>query len=194
MDLMAEGIKVSVDRATCHNRPEGEKSCKRIWGGSQRSLGMLLIEQAISESTLSHLIHDNQCRLKLGECDAKRKWNREEQKAEYIQQSFSPWQIKFYHDIPQAHWDKILLGRPGTTYAAWHATRRLASGYTACGNIQGAIARYTTGGACKWEKAPSRYALYRSLMSRSEENMKKRITRHETAARKRTEQRVASKN
>src|SRR5690606_30080151 len=140
--------------------PEG---CKPIWGGTQMSLAMFLVTQAVSETHLLHRIHDNECDTL--ECDSRRVWNHETKAYDFVQQSFSLWQIKHFADIPPEHWAMIEKGRAGTKYAAWAATRRLASGLTACGSIEGAIARYSTGGSCKWVKASARFNIYQSLMS-----------------------------
>lgn len=174
MELVAAGIEESVHQATCKELAE----CTPIWGGTEKSLAMLLVTQAVSETHLSHRIHDNDCNLAIGECDSTRVWRRELNAYEFVQRSFSLWQIKPYSDIPEDHWALIEKGREGTQLAAWAATRRLASGLTACGDIQGAIARYTTGSACKWSKAPKRFALYKQLMSANPERLAAARDRH----------------
>lgn len=180
MELVASGIDASVAMATCTETDESfpiPEGCKPIWGGTQKSLAMLLVTQAVSETHLSHRIHDNECDT--WECDSRRVWNKETKAYDFVQQSFSLWQIKHFADIPPAHWAMIEKGRAGTKYAAWAATRRLASGLTACGSIEGAIARYTTGGSCKWVKASARFKIYQSLMSADPEKLVAAKLRHE---------------
>lgn len=196
LELVADAIHDSATRATCTETHKKE-GCKVIWPYSSRSISMLLVEQAVSETNLSHLIHDNQCRLEIGECDAAKVWSKKKGRYNYFQQSFSLWQLKRFRDVSMAAWKKIESGRPGTHQAAWLATRRLAGGLSGCGSIEGAIARYATGKACKWEDAPKRYALYQSLMNTNRDAMEKSVKRHEKTVRRRTEEKphvVASRD
>jgi hypothetical protein len=189
MELVADAIHDSATRATCTESHKKE-GCKPIWGGSAKSMSMLLVTQAVSETNLSHYIHDNQCRLEIGECDAARIWNKRKKKYVYFQMSFTLWQLKRFRDVSTAAWDKIQKGRKGTHSAAWLATRRLAGAYTGCGSIEGAIARYATGKACKWEDAPKRYAFYLRLMGTSTDVLRKSAKRHEKSVRNRTKEKA----
>src|SRR5690606_13187966 len=52
MELVASGIDASVAMATCTETDESfpiPEGCKPIWGGTQKSLAMLLVTQAVSE-------------------------------------------------------------------------------------------------------------------------------------------------
>lgn len=202
---VSHAIISAADLAVCYGEgdtaiPDG---CKRIWPDSRKSLAILLVEQAISESDLSHRIQDNECRLEIGECDARRDWDYQEKRPRYTQRAFSLWQLQYFGDIPKAHWEAIQMGRPGTAHAAWHAARRLSSARRDCSDIQGAIARYATGNGCEWSGAEKRLRLYNSLMSANPESMKrtKEILRDRVNARVRkqeqseeSEKRIAKKD
>lgn len=183
MELVADSIMIAVDRATCHEQPEGP--CKSIWDDSaygRKSLAVLLVIQANHETNLSHRIHDNQCRLQFGECDARKDFNPKTQKYVLSQQSYSLWQVKKFRDIPLSHWRMIEKGREGTHYAAWHAARRLISGYWACGSsVQGAIARYAVGSGCEWEPSKDRFNSWKALMNASPDALRKVRERHRSA-------------
>lgn len=162
---MSGAIVKAVHRATCEGSPTG---CKRIWPGSQKELAMLLVAQAVHETHLSQLIHDNKCRLEIGECDSQKIWNSRLGRYVYVQQSYSLWQLKLFRDIPREDWVLIESGRPGTEAAAWHAARRLSSAYRACKTIRGAISRYARGRGCVWKGAEKRETTWKRLMLRSE--------------------------
>lgn len=192
LEEVSQNVVSATDLATCYEGgdtaiPEG---CKRIWPDSRKSLAILLVEQAVSESDLSHRIQDNECRLEIGECDARRSWDYDEKRPRYTQRAFSLWQLQYFGDIPTAHWEVIRTGRPGTAHAAWHAARRLSSARRDCSDIQGAISRYATGNGCEWSGSQKRLQLYNSLMSANPENMKrtKEILRERVNARVREQE------
>ena len=167
LSLVAEAIDDASLRATCQGPYAPPKddlaSCKRLWPGSRKTLSYLLVTQALHETHLSAEIHHNRCRLEIGECDSRWYFDRKLQKRVYVQQSFSLWQLKQFRDIPNNDWDQIQLGQEGTQVAAWHAARRLASAYRACGSIEGAISRYALGNGCEWAGARERAQTYREL-------------------------------
>lgn len=166
------------------------ETCTRIWPDSQKSLAMLLVTQAILETHLSAEIHHNRCRLEIGECDSRWYYAPQTKTRVYVQRSFSPWQIKLFEDIPQEDWAEIREGVPGTQAAAWHAARRLSSGYRSCGSIDGAISRYAMGNGCKWAGAKERLELYQALMSKSTDELKRAQERQEQRVLERQEQRA----
>lgn len=189
----SEAVDDASLRATCQG-PYAPKegtpdACTRIWPDSQKSLAMLLVTQAIHETHLSAEIHHNRCRLEIGECDSRWYYAPQTKTRVYVQRSFSPWQIKLFEDIPPEDWAEIREGVPGTKSAAWHAARRLSSGYRSCGSIDGAISRYAMGNGCKWAGAKERLELYQALMAKSTDELKRARERQEQRVLDRQEQR-----
>jgi hypothetical protein len=178
MTLVGDAVSHAATKATCTGEFGEDAACKPIWGGTPKSLAMLLITQGVAETNLSHLIHDNQCRLSVGECDSTRFWSPQKKEYIYRQRSFSLWQIKLYQDISPEDWTLIQEGRPGTQAAAWAAARRLSGAYSDCGSIPGAISRYATGYSCQWKEAETRYAAYKNLMEASPESLETKRDQH----------------
>lgn len=176
---VSKNIVDAVDRATCHNgAPDLRETglpCQVLWPLSRKSLAVLLVVNGEFESHFSHRIQDNQCRLEIGECDSIRVWNKSEQRAEYIQQSFSLWQLKTgYSDLSLP--DKGLLesGRPGTIVAAQYAARKIISSYLLCKNLGGLFNHYTSGNSCQGVQGEKRLPLYEHLMSTSPRYLEKK--------------------
>lgn len=187
LTLIQDTIVNAADAATCQgpftNKEDTspEDKCVRVWPGSKRSLAVLLVAQAVHETHLSAEVHHNRCLLDKGECDARWYYDRKQKRRVYVQQSFSPWQLKRFHDIPKEHWEEIEKGVPGTYYSAWHAARRLSSAFRACGSISGAISRYAVGNGCVWEHSSKRVQTFNSLSQKTEGELTKAIERHRTA-------------
>lgn len=140
----------------------------RVWPGSRKDLAFALVAQAIKESHLAQHVHANTCRLEKRECDSVRVYDASTRSVVYVQNSFSPWQLKKFDDIPAEEWEQIRSGIPGTKYAAWHAARRFSSAYRACEGYAGAFSRYATGSSCSWYGAKERVTFLESLKRKSE--------------------------
>lgn len=172
MEIVAKSVWMASKLATC--RGIEDERCQRVWPGSQKALAMLLISQGKHESHFAQHIHENNCRVEIGECDAKHT------DEGIVPQSLSPWQIKLFNDIPKKHWVKIQEGIEGTQWAAWYAARRLSSAYRACGHIEGAISRYALGRSCEWETAKKRKSTWEKLMQAHPERLKRARDRIQT--------------
>lgn len=190
MEVVAEAIHDASMRATCQGDyapPEDDQSaCIRRWPGSAKTLSLAMVTMAIFESHLAEHVHKNECRLENGECDARRRYDFREKKVVFIQQAFSPWQLQRFGDIPPAEWKQIEGGVSGTRVAAWHATRRFASAFRACGTMSGAFGRYGRGNGCAPTKStPKRVALVGKLQ---------KVTRGELASAARVHEERAKAN
>lgn len=197
LEIIAEGIHNASLRATCQGpyAPPADRQadCARLWPSAMKDLAFMLATQSIHETHLSAEIHHNHCRLEIGECDSRFFYSPGSQKRVYVQRSFSPWQIKLFEDIPHEDWAEIQKGVPGTEYAAWHAARRLSSGYRACGSLEGAVSRYALGNGCKWKGSAERIETFRSLMSKSADELLRARDRQELRALGKTVEQVATR-
>lgn len=101
----------------------------------------LLLSVSIEETHLAPFVDDDGEKCKRGPyCDAGRAW--------------SVWQLHGQD-------------RRGTReYAARRASELLRAGWSSCGTLEGAIARYATGHSCTWQDAPKRAKLARELAAR----------------------------
>jgi hypothetical protein len=203
MEQLAEAIVYAVDVATCTGQDPG---CVRFWPLDRRSLAMALVTKAKHESDLAEHIHKNECRLSRGECDpytamvpgadptayakahfanweVKRILLKDTGATFYVQQSYSPFQIKKFADIPEEHWGVIESGFKGTSYAALYAAKRLSSGYKGCQEtIAGAFARYATGNSCHWKGSEERVLTWNKLMAASLQELEHSVERRKKAA------------
>lgn len=195
LSLVADAIDNASLKATCqggHAPPKDDPAaCPRLWPGSRKTLAFLLVTQAVHETHLSAEVHHNRCRLEIGECDSRWYYDPKKKRRVYVQQSFSLWQIKKFEDIPVADWDQIQLGVDGTYYAAWHAARRLASAYRACGTIQGAISRYGIGHGCVGGSAALRMETLHKMLATSPTTWEKGVATQRDRMQQK-EQRVAT--
>ena len=131
----------AVKVATCDGgRIEG---CKKEWRYAAADLQWLLIAQAFFETRLAVHVHEDRCRVKIGECDSGR--------------AKSLWQIQATPLVPVQEW-KTLGGadQASTDAAAIAAMRVLSRNYNRCRSIAGAISGYATGHTCNWKPAQVR--------------------------------------
>jgi hypothetical protein len=123
-------------------RPESGR-CKRIWAGTQRELGFLLLAQAFFETRLALHVHQGNCRKEIGECDSGR--------------AISLWQLHAGYRLPVERWRELSgTDLESTRDAALEAARALARSYNFCGTTEGAVANYATGRGCIWKPAEER--------------------------------------
>lgn len=168
MEIVASAIIEATDNATCYGKEE--EPCEVLWPGSREELAFLLVATAHHESNFAQHIHEGACRTEQGECDASRMQEFPGGPVKHYARSLSIWQIQKF-DIPPQDWDKIRAGVQGTSAAAWHAARRLSSGYRACKSLEGAISRYATGKSCEWKGAAGRVKTLRAMMTSSEDSL-----------------------
>ncbi len=121
--------------------PEGP--CKRIWAGTQRDLGFLLLAQAFFETRLALHVHQGNCRKEIGECDSGR--------------AISLWQLHAGYRLPVERWRELSgTDLDSTRAAALEAARALGRSFNMCGTTEGAVANYATGRGCVWKPAEER--------------------------------------
>lgn len=114
------------------------------------TLAALEVTQGFWESRFALHVHQDKCRIKIGECDAGR--------------AKSVWQLQATGLVPRDVWVRIGgTDLASTTLAARGAARVLTTGLQKCGDIEGAISMYATGSLCRWKGAPERVRFYRKI-------------------------------
>lgn len=117
--------------------------CKRVWAGSSRELGFLLLAQAFFETRLALHVHQGNCRKEIGECDSGR--------------AISLWQLHAGYRLPVERWRELAgTDLDSTRAAALEAARALGRSRNFCGSTEGAVANYATGRGCVWRPAEER--------------------------------------
>ncbi len=117
--------------------------CKRVWAGSSRELGFLLLAQAFFETRLALHVHEGNCRKEIGECDSGR--------------AISLWQLHAGYRLPVERWRELAgTDLDSTRAAALEAARALGRSRNFCGSTEGAVANYATGRGCVWRAAEER--------------------------------------
>lgn len=152
MEVIAYGIATAVGRATC--RVVKDPKCKPVWLRSEEELGLLLVMKGWWESRFALHIHQDKCRVKIGECDAGR--------------AKSPWQLQMSLSLPSKDWSRIGgVDKTSTMLAASAAAVVLVRSYGRCKTLEGAISLYATGKSCKWSKAKDRLLYFRRLQAKA---------------------------
>ena len=148
LGVVATAIVDASNHATCHQR-----KCDPLWGRSREDLAALLIVQGWWESRYALHVHQDKCRIKIGECDAGR--------------AKSVWQVHASGPVSVKFWSTIGGVEQGPTLrAAWAATLVLSHAQSRCDTIQGTIAMYATGRRCSWKGAADRYAMFQRFSER----------------------------
>ncbi len=138
--VVAEAISQVSKQATC---AEQTAECKRTYPGSREELAALLVVTAYREGGLRRRIARGEC--KPGECDhyIDKHGVRRFAALGLFQEHRSPWETR-------AAWRAMAGDDIGhVVLQARRATKLLARGRAACGNVQGAMANYG-GAGCLW--------------------------------------------
>lgn len=152
--LIAESIVKATDRATCHE--DTSEECKPKWTAGRESLAIMLVNLAWWESRLALHVHQNRCRVLIGECDAGR--------------ARSIWQLQISRQVELERWSRIAgTSRTATGEAASAAADVLSMAHARCKTLTGAISMYATGRSCKWKRAPERLRHYERLMDKAKQ-------------------------
>ncbi len=152
---LGESAKVdgTIDTASASNAPYKAKPCKRIWAGTQRELGFLLLAQAFFETRLALHVHEGNCRKEIGECDSGR--------------AVSLWQLHAGYHLPVERWRELSgTDLESTRDAALEAARALGRSRNLCGTTEGAVANYATGRGCVWKPAEERVRMAQELTNK----------------------------
>ncbi len=162
--VVAQSVARATAILTCDGASEEDK-CERKWNGSRESLAVMLVNLGWWESRYALHVHQNRCRVLIGECDAGR--------------ARSPWQLQISRQVEIRRWAKIAgTSRPATNEAAHAAADVFAMAHGRCKSMEGAIAMYATGKVCKWKRSGDRMAHYRKLLARFEEIREKDQEEH----------------
>jgi hypothetical protein len=152
---LGESAKVdgAVDAAPAPSASAKTKPCKRIWAGTQRELGFLLLAQAFFETRLALHVHEGNCRKEIGECDSGR--------------AVSLWQLHAGYHLPVERWRELSgTDLESTRDAALEAARALGRSRNLCGTTEGAVANYATGRGCVWKPAEERVRMAQELTNK----------------------------
>jgi len=154
LTIISEAIVKAADRATCHEDPS--EKCKPKWTAGRESLAIMLVNLAWWESRLALHVHQNRCRVLIGECDAGR--------------ARSIWQLQISRQVEWERWSKIAgTSKAATEEAAAAAADVLSMAHARCKTLTGAISMYATGRSCKWKRAPERLRHYERLMDKAKQ-------------------------
>ncbi len=152
---LGESAKVdgAIDKSSAPNAPAKAKPCKRIWAGTQRELGFLLLAQAFFETRLALHVHEGNCRKEIGECDSGR--------------AVSLWQLHAGYHLPVERWRELSgTDLESTRDAALEAARARGRSRKFCGTTEGAVANYATGRGCVWKPAEERVRMAQELTNK----------------------------
>ncbi len=176
MTVIAKAIDDASSKATCSD-VYAIASCQKTWKGSKKDLAILLVTKGYWESRFAKNVHEGKCGAK--ECDAILVNGNIKHKAR------SPWQIQRTLLVSKDEYSQMNSStNESTTMSANIATRYLVVGMNTCHTIKGAIAQYG-GAGCNWSGADHRYAFFKSLSSRSQEDLLKRSEKQKAALEKR---------
>lgn len=152
-----EVISSSIDTAARYGACEkGDPDCDdRAWVVGDGSIKRLELTAALIvlgrfESGYARHVHQNRCRVLIGECDNGR--------------ARSPWQFQRTELTRRQWWSYKGADQRSTETAAYAAAIVLGRARANCGSWEGAFAQYATGGACKWKYSAPRAAAYEKTL------------------------------
>lgn len=153
-----ETIASSIDTVAMYGACEAtDADCdSRAWVVGDGRLKRLELTAALMvvgrfESGYARHVHENKCRLKIGECDNGR--------------ARSPWQFQ-RTDLTRVQWWAYRgADQRSTDMAAYAAAKVLGRARVNCGSWEGAFAQYATGGGCHWKWAPMRASAYEKTLA-----------------------------
>lgn len=149
-EVLAEA-QVSAVRALMCSTPEEDDSdeCRPYFEGHELPILSALITIGRFESAFAKHIHDNKCRVRMGECDGGR--------------AKSPWQFHAT-SLVRDLWVKYVGSDYESTYSGAKAAGIILSrSLYNCGTWQGAFSQYATGQSCKWSGAEVRHKFFKKV-------------------------------
>lgn len=190
MEIVAKAIDEASSKATCSGSFD-VAGCERKWPGSKKELALLLVTKGYWESRFAKNVHEGKCRVY--ECDAHKVNGKVSHRAR------SPWQIQKTGLVtPNEYGNMKSSSQESTTLSAEVATRYLAIGMNKCKTIKGAISIYGGANSCNWKGADGRYAFFKTLNGKSEEQFvadqaKQKLALEERLTRKEKEENNSGK-
>ena len=181
MEIVAQAIDDASSKATCSDAyavPE----CKKVWNGSKRDLGLLLVTKGFWESGFAKNVHEGKCMPK--QCDSIIV------RGNIVHLARSPWQIQRTGLVGADEYSKMKTASlESTTISANVAVRYLSMGMNRCSTIHGAMAIYGGANSCDWPGVAGRVAFYKSLLAKTEQ----RLVEDSTSQKKRLEERLSKR-
>lgn len=163
MEIIAEAIEDASAAATCTGKYE-TSNCKKVWAKDKKSLALLLVTKGYWESKFAKNVHEGKCRKY--ECDSYMV------NGNVLHRARSPWQIQRTGMVTKEEYSAMnSASLDSTKMSANVAVRYLANGMSLCKTISGAIAIYGGSKTCNWKGAAPREAFYKSLISKSEDQL-----------------------
>lgn len=163
MEVIAEAIEDASTAATCTGKYE-IPNCKKTWPKDKKSLALLLVTKGYWESKFAKNVHEGKCRKY--ECDSYTV------NGNVLHRARSPWQIQRTGMVTKEEYSAMnSASLDSTKMSANVAVRYLANGMNLCKTISGAIAIYGGSKTCNWKGAAPREAFYKSLISKSEDQL-----------------------
>ena len=161
IEIVAKAIDEASSKATCSDA-YNVAGCERKWPGTKKELALLLVTKGYWESKFAKNVHEGKCRAY--ECDAQKVNGKVSHRARSL------WQIQKTGLVSPEEYGKMRTSsQESTTLSAEVATRYLSIGMNKCKTIKGAISIYGGADSCNWKGAEGRYAFFKSLLGKSEE-------------------------
>jgi hypothetical protein len=157
LEVIAKSTNLAVLYGTCADSECDDRTWSQFEQGkapadARLSFTALLITIGRFESGYAKHVHENRCRVKIGECDGGR--------------AVSPWQIQPTRLVRHHWYDYRGADQDSTDAGAFGALITIANAYKNCKTYQGAIAQYATGSRCSWSKAQARHEVYLQVKGR----------------------------
>lgn len=152
LTTLAVGMTKVAEFATCTGDYEDDSDCKRTFSGSPVELAVGLYTIGKWESYFAQHIHEDKCRIHIGECDGGRA------KSNFQVQATGPVKLLLWQQIGGTD-------ERSTKLAAWAATLMWSRAWR-CGTPERAFAAYATSRCdADYEAAELRAAEYRKFLA-----------------------------
>lgn len=158
MLIVAQSVEDASQRAMCEGHYDVD-GCKKIWIGTKKDLGLLLITQGWWESRFAKHIMSGKCEK--WECDPEK-----QKDGSIVHRAKWNWQVQYTGLVTGAEWK--VPARPtfeSTRIGAFIAAKALSRGMNSCKTTRGAISWYSGSRAgCNWSGSARRYVFYKKLL------------------------------
>ena len=153
LEMIASSIDTAARYGACE---KGDPECDdRAWVVGEGTIKRLELTAALIvvgrfESGYALHVHQNKCRVLIGECDSGR--------------ARSPWQFQRTDLTRKIWWEYKGADQRSTETAAYAASIVLGRARQNCGSWEGAFSQYATGGGCRWKYAAPRALSYEKTL------------------------------
>jgi hypothetical protein len=151
LTTLAAGMTKVVEFATCTGDHADDSDCKRTFKGKPEELAVGLYTIGKWESGFAQHIHEDKCRIKIGECDGG------DAKSNFQVHATGPVSLVLWRQIGGTD-------QRSTELAAWAATLMWSNAWR-CGSVERAFSAYATSRCdADYPGAPKRAAEYRKFL------------------------------